>query len=119
MKKSKIIKLLLGILGLGIFIFFLMSNDFEKKIKILDCEGIYYSKIYDNSKTDLSYINAKVDVTKCLCEKYEINKSEKYKTEILKLYENFESDYKEKHQKPNIDSICKYKDDIFWKMYYE
>ena len=120
MKKTfKILLATMSILILGVFMLYIFTNDFERKLNILDCEGIYYSKIFENNEENLLYNNAKVDIAKCLCEKYQQNKSEKYKTEILKFYKEFDSEYKEQHPKPCIDSICKYKDEIFWKIYYE
>ena len=117
MKKAfKIIFVIISILVLGVFILYVFTNKFERKVKVLDCEGTYYISLFDNSKETFGYNNAKVDVANCLCEKYQKNKS-KYSKEVLKLYEDFNSEYKEKHPKPNIDSICKYKKDIFWKMY--
>ncbi len=120
MKKTfKILLAVISIVIVGVLILYLFTNNFERKLNVLDCKGVYYSKIFENNEGNLTYNNAKVDVAKCLCEKYQQNKNEKYKTEIFKLYQEFDSEYKEKHPKPSIDSICKYKDEIFWKIYYE
>jgi len=115
-KTFKIIFGIISILVLGVLFLYVFTNEFEKKIEVLDCEGIYYGKLFENSKETFGYNNAKVDVADCLCEKYQQNGG-KYSKEILKLYEDFDSEYKEKHPKSNVDSICKYKKDIFWKMY--
>lgn len=118
MKKTfKILLAVISIVIVGFLILYLFTNKFERKLNVLDCEGLYYSKIFENNEENLTCNNAKVDIAKCLCEKYQKNKNEKYKTEILKLYQEFDSEYKEKHPKPNIDSICKYKNEIFWKIY--
>lgn len=112
---------IISIIILGIFLLFIFTNEFKRTVKVGECEGIYYKKFFekpDPGFIDLSESNAKNDVALCLCEKYILNKNAKYKTEILKLYNKAGLRYS-KFEKPkqNIDSICKYRNEIFFKMY--
>lgn len=122
MKKTlKIIFGTISLLILGGFTLYIFTNEFKRTVKVGECEGIYYKKIFEKPKPgflDLSESNAKNDVALCLCEKYIVNKNAKYKTEIFKLYNEAGLRYS-KFEKPkqNIDSICKYRNEIFFKMY--
>lgn len=117
MKKTKIISIFLLILAFGGLVYIVLNHSFEKKIKILDCEGIYYKKLFEKPEPgylDFSESNAKVDVANCLCEKYIKNKDTAYKKEIIKLYNDIGLKW-EKYEKPNInaDTLCKNRGQIF------
>lgn len=120
MKAINISATILLIIGLGIFMLYIFTNVFEKKYKILDCEGVYYSKLFKEPES-LVYNNTEAKIGICLCEKYMKNKSPLYENEILKLYQKHkykmipESIIKNKGSK--IDTICKYRRDVFMKMY--
>lgn len=120
MKALKITLTILFFLVFGIVMLFIFTNDFERKIKILDCEGVYYSKVL--KKPDFYYLNnAVVDVGNCLCEKYMIKKDTVYEKEILKLFLTHRPimtpDHIANAKVIKVDSICKYRSDIFIKMY--
>lgn len=121
MKKSRIIKVSLGIIGLWILIFFIFTYKFEKKLKILDCESTYSEKLFEKPEPgylNFSESNAKNMVALCLCEKYILNKNKNYKNEILKLYEKQGIKYgRFQNSKSKIDSICKYRNQIFFKSF--
>lgn len=113
--------IVISILVLGFLVLFIFTNDFKRKIKVLDCEGVYYAKIIEKREPgyiDFSVSNAKNDVANCLCEKYVKNKDANYKKEILKLYEEVGMKWK-KYEVPkiDIDTICKHRNEIFFKMY--
>ena len=89
MKKSKIILLSIFTIVFGGLIYIVLNHSFERKIKVLDCEGVYHQKLFEKPKPgylDFSQSNAKVDVANCLCEKYMKNKDTAYKKEILNLF---------------------------------
>ncbi|KFE98329.1 hypothetical protein IX39_12850 [Chryseobacterium formosense] len=120
MKALKITLTILFFLVFGIVMLFIFTNDFERKIKILDCEGVYYSKVL--KKPDFYYLNnAVVDVGNCLCEKYMTKKDTVYEKEILKLFLTHRPimtpDHIANAKVIKVDSICKYRSDIFIKMY--
>ena len=100
---------------------YLFTNKFERKLNILDCEGIYYKGLFEKPKPgylDFSENNAKADVALCLCEKYIINKDSVYRKEILKLYKTNSFNMRViKNPEKSIDSICKYRKEVFMKMY--
>ncbi len=122
MKNYKIISLALIIVVFGGLIYFVLNHQFERKIKILDCEGVYYKGLFEKPKPgylDFAESNAKVDVAICLCEKYIKNKDSLHKKEILKLYNEPFGGIRLIMKNPlkNIDSICKYRNQVFTKMY--
>lgn len=120
-KPIKVTLIIVSILVAGGLVLFIFANEFEKKIKILDCEGIYYVKVFEKPRPgyiDFSESNAEKEVAKCLCEKYIKNKDTVYKKEILKIYK-MKGWRWEKYEPPkiDIDTICKYRNDIFIKQY--
>ncbi|MDR6159325.1 MULTISPECIES: hypothetical protein [Chryseobacterium] len=117
MKAINISAIIILIIGLGIFALYIFTNEFERKYKILDCEGVYYSKLF-GEPGGLEYQNTQADVGICLCEKYMKNKSSLYKDEILKLYQKhyFKLIIPE-NQGSKVDTICKYRKGVFMKMY--
>ncbi|MFT3918166.1 hypothetical protein [Cloacibacterium sp.] len=122
MKKSKIILLSIFTIVFGGLIYIVLNHSFERKIKVLDCEGVYHQKLFEKPKPgylDFSQSNAKVDVANCLCEKYMKNKDTTYKKEILRFYKEHFGGMRLiiKNPEKNIDSICKYRNQIFIKMY--
>lgn len=121
MKKSKIILLTIFTIVFGGLIYFVLNQPFERKIKVLDCEGVYYKKLFEKPEPgylDFSESNAKADVAICLCEKYIKNKDSVYRKEILKLYKTNSFNMRViKNPEKNIDSICKYREEVFMKMY--
>lgn len=122
---SRRFKILFGIISIiifGFFILFIFTNDFKRTVTVLDCEGIYYKKLFEKQKPGYLEVdegNAKVDVANCLCEKYMITKDNAYKKEILKLYNEPFGGVRLiiKNPSKNIDTICKYRKEIFTKMY--
>lgn len=120
MKALKITLAIFLILSLGILMLYIFTNNFERKIKILDCEGVYYSKIF--KKPDFYYLNnAVADVGNCLCEKYLTKKDTVYEKEVLKIFLTHRpvmtADHIANAKEIKVDSICKYRRDIFIKMY--
>ena len=91
---KKIFKILLAVISIlvvGVLMLYLFTNKFERKLNILDCEGIYYKGLFEKPKPgylDFSENNAKVDIANCLCEKYIKNKDTAYKKEIIKDFFN-------------------------------
>ena len=120
---KKIFKILLAIISIvvvGVLMLYLFTNKFERKLNVLDCEGVYYKGLFgsENSFKIESDINdAKGNIAKCLCEKYVINKKKEYKKEILILFEKYQGgivpDAIYKNPNHKIDSICKYREMIF------
>ena len=100
---------------------YLFTNKFERKLNVLDCEGVYYKGLFEKPKPgylDFSIDNAKVEIANCLCEKYMKSKDVKYKKEILNLFENYKAitiipDAIYKNPRYKVDSICKYKNMVF------
>jgi hypothetical protein len=119
MKISKIILIISLIFGLGILVVFLLKDNSKKKIKILDCEQTYKLDEPQPGFLEVSESNAKVDVAICLCEKYLQKKETKYKKEIIKLYKEPFGGIRSIIEKPeeNVDSLCKYRNEVFTKMY--
>lgn len=116
-------KILLGILSIIIFGFFILlifTNDFKRKITVLDCEGVYYKKLFEKPKPgfiDYSEENAKKRIAVCLCEKYLKNRSENYNIEILKLYDEIGVRYSNYEKGNKIDSICKNRKYVFLELF--
>ncbi|MFC6266826.1 hypothetical protein [Frigoriflavimonas asaccharolytica] len=116
--KKKILIILSSIFLIGAVVF-VFNYSFLKKIEILDCEATYTVEKPEPGFLDVSEGNAKVEVALCLCEKYDINKETIYKNEILKLYDEPFGGFRLLFKNPekNVDSICKYRNDVFTKMY--
>ena len=119
MKIKKIISILIASILLIVLILFLFTYRFEEKIKILDCEANYKLEKSKPGYLDFSESNAKVEVANCLCEKYINTKEGKYKVEILKLYNEPFGGMRMiiKNPEKNIDTICKYRNEVFTKMH--
>lgn len=117
MRKTKIISLLLVIIGLSCLGYFILNHSFKRKIKVLDCEASYFGKLFNSVKT-VEYRQEEAKVGICLCEKYMKNKEKIYKDEILTLFEEnggigIIPDAIYKNPKNKVDSICAYRDMIF------
>jgi hypothetical protein len=119
MKTSKIILTISLIFGLGILVVFILKNNSKKEIKILDCVQSYELNEPQPGFLEVSKSNAEVDVAICLCEKYLQNKDDKYKKEIIKLYQEPFGGMRLIIENPeeNIDSLCKHRNEVFTKMY--
>ncbi|KFC24332.1 hypothetical protein [Chryseobacterium sp. FH1] len=116
-------QILIGIISIivfGFFILFIFTNDFKRKITVLDCEGVYYKKLFEKPKPgfiDFRESNVKMDIANCLCEKYNRNKSENYKTEVLKIIKSYDNGERLLKNLKSIDTICKRRNEIFIKSY--
>jgi len=119
MRVSKIILIVSLIFGLAILIVLLLKNNSKKEINILDCKQTYELDEPQPGFVEFSESNAKVDVAICLCEKYLQNKDEKYKKEIIKLYNEPFGGIRLiiENPKENIDSLCKHRNEVFTKMF--
>jgi len=116
MKIKKTLFIVASILGL-LLIFRLINPNITKKITILDCESTYQKSVFGREYEGYNYHNAKMDIAKCLCEKYLTTKNKKYEVEIRKILNEFEA-YDEIKNEP-IDNICRAKETIFIYWYYE
>ena len=120
-RNPTIVFTIISILVLGIFGLLIFNNNAEtdKKLKILDCQANYsIPKSKDIDYSVVSEISLQSVVGKCLCDKYMKSKDEKYKKEILNLFENYKGitivpDAIYKNPKNKVDSICKYKEMVF------
>ncbi len=113
MKASKISSIILIIIGLGIIVLYILNKNSEKKYKIIDCEESYKVETPQPGFLDFSESNAKKKVAVCLCEKYLQNREEKYKIEILKLYNDIGIIYPNYEKGNKIDSICNNRKYVF------
>lgn len=115
-------------ISVGLFllvgIFLILTSSFQKKMKILGCEGTYHEAFFywnqeRNIIDSMEKENAKIDIIGCLCEQYEKNSSSEYAKEIEKISKDlhFTTDLKENQK--NADFLCQNKKTIFIKMNYE
>jgi hypothetical protein len=116
MKIIKTVKIIVGSAGL-LLIFRLINPDLTKKITILDCESTYKKSVFGKEYEGYNYHNAKMDIAKCLSEKFLATKNQKYEIEIRKILNEFEA-YDEIKKDP-IENICKDRETIFIYWYYE
>lgn len=114
MKKKWIFLTFSLILAFGIFR--LVNPNLNKEVSALDCKSTYQKSIFGREYEGFNYHNAKMDLAKCLCEKYAATKDEKYKSEIKKILLEFEYD---KIEETNYDEICKNSETFFGYWYYE
>ncbi|MCJ8152927.1 hypothetical protein MKJ01_04010 [Chryseobacterium sp. SSA4.19] len=112
-KALKISLIILLITGLSILMFYVLNNDSEKEYKIIDCEESYEVENPQPGFLDFSKSNAKKRVAVCLCEKYLQNREEKYKIEILKLYNDVGMMYPSYEKGNKIDSVCNNRKYVF------
>ncbi|MBW7675270.1 hypothetical protein [Chryseobacterium chendengshani] len=117
MKTSKMVLIISLIFGLGILIVFLLRDNSKKEIKILDCKVLYTVEELQPGFIDFSESNAKKEVGICLCEKYLSNREQKYKVEILKLYNSVGMIYPSFEKGNKIDSVCNNRTDVFFKQF--
>lgn len=120
---KKTFKRILGIISFivfGFFILFIFTNDFKRTITVLDCEGVYYKKLFEKPEPgflDFSEENARKEVAVCLCEKYLKNRNTQYKIEILKLYDEVGIKYPIYEKGNKIDSICNNRKYVFLELF--
>ena len=100
-----------------LLIFRLINPNLTKNITILDCESTYKNSVFEREYEGYNYHNAKMDIAKCLCERYLATKNRKYEIEIRKILNEFEA-YEEIKNDP-IDDICRDRATIFIYLYYE
>lgn len=98
-------------------IVFLLKDNSKKEIKILDCEQIYELEDLQPGFIDFSESNAKKGVGICLCEKFLRNREQKYKVEILKLYNEVGIIYPSFEKGSKIDSVCNNRTYVFFKQF--
>mgnify|MGYP003575385130 CR=1 FL=1 len=116
MKMKKIFKIAAFILCL--FLVLRLANpDTTKNIKVFDCESKYKKSVFGRAYEGYNYHNAKMDIAKCICEKYVPTKDKKYAPEIRKILNEFEA-YESIKDEP-IEAICKNRDSVFTYWYYE
>lgn len=113
-KKTWIVLTLSIILAFGIF--WLINPKISNEITALDCKATYQMSLFGREYEGFNYHNGKMDLAKCLCEKYSVSKNEKYQLEIKKIIKEFEYDTADQS---NIDEICKNSETYFAYWYYE
>lgn len=116
MKMKKILKIAAVILCVFL-VFRLVNPDITKNITVLDCTGKYQVSIFGRPYEGYNYHNAKMDIAKCLCEKYIATKDKKYATEIRKILNEFDAYASIKDD--SIEDVCKNADSVFTYWYYE
>lgn len=113
-KKALILLSILVILLLGIFR--IVNPRISKEVASLDCKAIYQKSIFKREYEGYNYFNGKMDLSKCLCERYLNTKDEKYRLEIQKILVEFEF---EKVDELNFEEICNDRESYFSYRYYE
>lgn len=113
---NKTLKILAPVVGL-LLVFRLINPDVTKSITTLDCASTYKKSVFGKEYEGYNYHNAKIDIAKCLCEKYETDKNKTYEIEIRKILNEFEA-YKE-IKNDSVERICRDKEAIFSYWYYE
>lgn len=113
-KKTWITLSFIIILAFGIF--WLINPKISKEITALGCKATYQMSLFGREYEGYNYHNGKMDLAKCLCEKYSVSKDAKYQLEIRKIIKEFENDQVDEL---NIDEICKNKETYFAYWYYE
>lgn len=116
MKIKKTVIIIGSALGL-LLIFRLINPALTKKITILDCESSYKKSVFGKEYEGYNYHNAKMDIAKCLSEKFLATKDQKYEIEIRKILNEFDA-YDNIKNNP-IEDICKDRETIFIYWYYE
>ena len=116
MKPKKILKIL-GVIFLLFVLFRIINPNYTKKIAILDCSVEYKMSVFGREYEGFNYHNSKMDVAKCLCEKYLKTKEKKYGSEIRKIINEFELE-NAVYNMP-IEKICTEREDVFFYWYYE
>ncbi|MCW0485632.1 hypothetical protein [Riemerella anatipestifer] len=116
MKSKRILNILVILIGLFIT-FRLINPSLSKNIQILDCKTEYKMSIFEREYEDFRYHNAKMEIAKCLCEKYIQTKNNTYKNETEKIINEFELHESVSHK--TIEEICIKRNEIFSDWYYE
>ena len=115
--ETKKILTIVGIIFLLFLLFRIINPDYTKKITVLDCSVEYKMSVFGREYEGLRYHNSKMDVAKCLCEKYLKTKDKKYESEIRKIIDEFE--LKNFLYNKTIDQICTDREEVFFYWYYE
>lgn len=113
-------KKLLKIVGVVFFLFVLfrvINPNYTKKIFVLDCSDEYKMSVFGRVYEGFGYHNSKMDVAKCLCEKYLKTKEKKYESEIRKIINEFELENSVYNM--TIEKICTDREKVFFYWYYE
>lgn len=108
---------IIGLIVLLLLVFRLINPNLNKKINVLACEANYQKSVFGKEYEGYNYHNAKVDIAKCLSEKYLGTKDKKYEIEIRKILNEFEA-YDNIKNDP-IEGICRDRETIFTYWYYE
>ncbi len=116
MKTKKAFKIAAFILCLFL-VFRLVNPVITKSITVLNCEGKYKMSVFGRTYEGYNYHNAKMDIAKCLCEKYIATKDKKHATEIGKILNEFEA-YDNIKTEP-VANICNNRNLVFTYWYYE
>ncbi len=116
MKKKKIVTIASFILLLFLA-FRLINPSITKNISSLDCKSEYKQSFFESAYEGYNYHNSKIDIAKCLCEKYKSSNNKQYETELRNILNEFEA-YEAFRDQPVAD-ICKNKDSIFSYWHYE
>lgn len=116
MRSKKILKII-GVAILLFVIFRLINPDYTKRIAVLDCSEEYKMSVFGREHEGFSYHNSKMDVAKCLCEKYLKTKEKKYESEIRKIINEFELE--DSVENMTIEKICTEREEVFFYWYYE
>lgn len=98
-------------------IFRFVNPDLTRSISVFDCKSYYEMSVFGREYEGFNYHNSKMDVAKCLCEKYLQTKNNKYADEIYKIIDEYELN--EFVEEKTIDTICKNREEIFLNWYYE
>lgn len=115
--KSKNILKIAGIIFILFSIFRIVNPNLTKSIGVQNCTSEYYMSVFGREYEGFRYHNAKMEVAKCLCEKYIQTKNQKYATEIYRIINEFELDVSE--EKNAIEKICNNREEIFSDWFYE
>ncbi|WP_332452995.1 hypothetical protein [Chryseobacterium aquaticum] len=115
--KTKSFLIIFGIVFLIFLIFRVINPEFSRKMVVLDCTQEYKTTIFEREYDRFTDHNTKMDIAKCLCEKYLKTKEKKYEPEIRKIIDEFE--LKNSGYNETIDQICTDRDEIFFYWYYE
>lgn len=116
MKMKKLFKIAAVILCLFL-VFRLVNPNITKNIKVLDCTAQYHLSVFGRPYEGYNYHNGKMDIAKCLCEKYTSAKDKKYVTGIREILNEFDAYASIKDD--SIEDICKNGDSVFTYWYYE
>ncbi|MDQ0594696.1 hypothetical protein QFZ37_003065 [Chryseobacterium ginsenosidimutans] len=116
MKTKRFLKIF-GIVFFIFLIFRVINPEFSKKMVVLDCTKEYKITIFKREYDGFTDHNTKMDIAKCLCEKFLQTKEKKYESEIQKIINEFELQDSVKDK--TIEDICNEREEIFFYWFYE